>query len=55
MRSPVSFREGRRASDGLVAQAGFVAFQQRLYDKGKAHGLIGKEKFYFKISPLEVS
>ena len=45
MRSPVSFREGRRASDGLVAQAGFVAFQQRLYDKGKAHGLIGKPKF----------
>lgn len=40
MRSPVSFREGRRASDGLVAQAGFVAFQQRLYDKGKAHGCI---------------
>ena len=40
MRSPVSFREGRRASDGLVAQAGFVAFQQRLYDKGKAHGFI---------------
>ena len=40
MRSPVSFREGRRASDGLVAQAGFVAFQQRLYDKGKAHGLV---------------
>lgn len=40
MRSPISFREGRRASDGLVAQAGFVAFQQRLYDKGKAHGFI---------------
>jgi hypothetical protein len=40
MRSPVSFREGRRASDGLVAQAGFVAFQQRLYDKSKAHGYI---------------
>lgn len=40
MRSPVSFREGRRASDGLMAQSGFVAFQQRLYDKGKAHGYI---------------
>eukprot|EP00093_Oithona_nana_P014151 14151.XXX_325040_330751_1 [CDS] Oithona nana genome sequencing. len=38
MRSPVSFREGRRASDGLATQSGFVAFQQRLYDKGKAHG-----------------
>lgn len=37
-RSPVSFREGRRASDGLATQSGFVAFQQRLYDKGKAHG-----------------
>ena len=34
----MSFREGRRASDGLATQSGFVAFQQRLYDKGKAHG-----------------
>ena len=30
-RSPVNFREGRRSSDGLVAQ-GLVAFHQRLQD-----------------------
>jgi len=38
-RSPVNFREGRRSSDGLVAQ-GIVAFQQRLYDKDKATGIV---------------
>ena len=38
MRSPVSFREGRRASDGVVAQSGFVAFHGRLYDKTMAKG-----------------
>jgi len=38
-RSPVNFREGRRSSDGLVAQ-GIVAFQQRLYDKDKATGMV---------------
>jgi len=38
-RSPVNFREGRRSSDGLVAQ-GTVAFQQRLYDKDKATGMV---------------
>ena len=36
-RSPISFREGRRASDGLMAQG---PFQQRLYDKLKAKGII---------------
>ena len=38
-RSPVNFREGRRSSDGLVAQ-GLVAFQQRLYDKEQVQGLV---------------
>ena len=38
MRSPVSFREGRRASDGLVAQSGFIAFHGKLYDKTMAKG-----------------
>ena len=32
-------REGRRSSDGLVAQ-GIVAFQQRLYDKEKAEEVV---------------
>lgn len=36
-KSPINFREGRRASDGLMAQG---PFQQRLYDKMKAHGVI---------------
>lgn len=48
-RSPVDFREGRRASDGLVAQQvvannqnlNFVAFNsQRLNESGKAKGLM---------------
>jgi len=34
-RSPISFREGRRASDGVMAQG---PFQQRLYDKIKPQG-----------------
>lgn len=38
-RSPVDFREGRRASDGLVAQ-GFIAFRQRLCDAEKAGGVL---------------
>jgi hypothetical protein len=36
-RSPINFREGRRASDGLMAQG---PFQQRLYEKMKAQGVI---------------
>lgn len=38
-RSPVNFREGRRASDGLVAQ-GVIAFRQRLRDTEKVGGLM---------------
>lgn len=42
VRSPISFREGRRASDGYVGTcspfANTVAFPQRLYDKSKAGG-----------------
>ncbi|CAB3360382.1 Hypothetical predicted protein [Cloeon dipterum] len=42
-RSPVDFREGRRASDGLVAQgclsmAPTASFGQRLLDSARAHG-----------------
>lgn len=37
-RSPIHFREGRRASDGFMTQ-NVVAFQQKLYDKAKAQGL----------------
>ncbi|XP_069939205.1 serine/threonine-protein kinase SIK1 isoform X2 [Cherax quadricarinatus] len=36
--SPVNFREGRRASDGLVTQ-GVIAFRQRLLETEKARGL----------------
>ena len=39
-RSPVNFREGRRSSDGLTGAQGMVAFQQRLYDKDLATGLV---------------
>ncbi|GAB6018869.1 hypothetical protein CHUAL_000527 [Chamberlinius hualienensis] len=38
-RSPVNFREGRRASDGLVAQ-GVIAFHQRLCESKKVGGLM---------------
>ncbi len=37
-RSPVNFREGRRASDGLVTQ-GIIAFRQRLKDSMKTRGM----------------
>ena len=36
--SPVSFREGRRASDGLMAQ-GVIAFRQRLKEGMKTRGV----------------
>ena len=36
--SPVDFREGRRASDGLVAQ-GIIAFRQRLKESMKCPGM----------------
>lgn len=38
-RSPVNFREGRRASDGLVTQ-GVIAFRQRLRESMRATGMI---------------
>ncbi|KAK3107528.1 hypothetical protein FSP39_016792 [Pinctada imbricata] len=38
-RSPVNFREGRRASDGLVAQ-GIIAFRQRLNERMRAQGMV---------------
>ncbi|KAJ8316285.1 hypothetical protein KUTeg_006299 [Tegillarca granosa] len=38
-RSPVNFREGRRASDGLVAQ-GIIAFKQRLKESMRAQGMV---------------
>lgn len=38
-RSPVNFREGRRASDGLVAQ-GIIAFRQRLRESMRAQGMV---------------
>ncbi|XP_076310251.1 serine/threonine-protein kinase SIK2-like isoform X1 [Tachypleus tridentatus] len=38
--SPTSFREGRRASDGLVAQ-GVAMFCQRLDETSKARGVVG--------------
>ncbi|KAL5019560.1 hypothetical protein ScPMuIL_002452 [Solemya velum] len=37
-RSPVNFREGRRASDGLVAQ-GIIAFRQKLKETMRAQGM----------------
>ena len=37
-RSPIDFREGRRASDGLVTQ-GLIAFRQRLLETEKALGV----------------
>lgn len=37
--SPVDFREGRRASDGLVAQ-GLIAFKQRLKESMKCQGMV---------------
>lgn len=37
--SPVDFREGRRASDGLVAQ-GIIAFRQRLKESMKCQGMV---------------
>ena len=37
-RSPVNFREGRRASDGLVTH-GIIAFRQRLREGGKTRGV----------------
>ena len=41
-------REGRRSSDGLVAQ-GIVAFQQRLYDKEKAEEVVDLHQVVHKM------
>ncbi|CAG5131776.1 unnamed protein product [Candidula unifasciata] len=38
-RSPVNFREGRRASDGLVTQ-GIIAFKQKLKESMRAQGMM---------------
>lgn len=35
VRSPVHFREGRRASDGFMSAQNVIAFQQKLYEKQK--------------------
>ena len=37
-RSPIDFREGRRASDGLITQ-GYIAFRQQLLETEKALGV----------------
>jgi hypothetical protein len=42
-RSPVNFREGRRASDGL-AQQGMIAFQQKLYAKERAAAMVQQQQ-----------
>ena len=41
--SPVSFREGRRASDGLMSQ-GVIAFRQRLKEGMKTRGVLELKK-----------
>jgi hypothetical protein len=50
-RSPVCFREGRRASDGLMAQG---PFQQRLYDKMKAAAAIELHDVHEECRALQV-
>ena len=46
-------REGRRSSDGLVAQ-GIVAFQQRLYDKEKAEEVVDLHQVVQKMIRIAV-
>ena len=46
-------REGRRSSDGLVAQ-GIVAFQQRLYDKEKAEEVVDLHQVVHKMIKIAV-
>ena len=43
MRSPIHFREGRRASDGLMTQ-GIIVFKQRLKDSMKTRGVAELQK-----------
>lgn len=55
-RSPVNFREGRRASDGLVAQ-GIIAFKQKLKESMRAQGMLElrQEHQQLQVSHLRLS
>ncbi|XP_070203613.1 serine/threonine-protein kinase SIK2-like [Littorina saxatilis] len=50
-RSPVNFREGRRASDGLVAQ-GIIAFRQRLRECMRARGMVELRQEHHQLQTL---
>jgi hypothetical protein len=52
-RSPVNFREGRRASDGLATQQGVVAFQQKLYAKEKSGGRVQLNRTRREVKQLQ--
>jgi hypothetical protein len=52
-RSPVNFREGRRASDGLATQQGVVAFQQKLYAKEKSGGRVQLNRARREVKQLQ--
>ncbi|XP_076457620.1 uncharacterized protein LOC143291577 isoform X2 [Babylonia areolata] len=53
-RSPVNFREGRRASDGLVAQ-GIIAFRQRLRECMRARGMVELRQEHHQLQLLYAS
>ena len=53
-RSPVNFREGRRASDGLVAQ-GIIAFRQRLRECMRARGMVELRQEHHQLQTLFAS
>ena len=53
-RSPVNFREGRRASDGLVAQ-GIIAFRQRLRECMRARGMVELRQEHHQLQSLFAS
>ena len=53
-RSPVNFREGRRASDGLVAQ-GIIAFRQRLRECMRARGMVELRQEHHQLQTLYAS
>nr|KAG5708727.1 hypothetical protein BaRGS_034944 [Batillaria attramentaria] len=50
-RSPVNFREGRRASDGLVAQ-GIIAFRQRLRESMRACGMMELRQEHHQLTSM---
>ncbi|KAL3884296.1 hypothetical protein ACJMK2_024444 [Sinanodonta woodiana] len=50
-RSPVNFREGRRASDGLVAQ-GIIAFKQRLKESMRSPGITELHKEHQQLQTM---